>query len=504
MSIALRLYSSHTVTYRSPNFRMSPSRPKHFLIVSALCVGMLIGAMGHGLAAGLLGSTQFPDVTVGSYYDAAIGEMVEAGIIKGFGDGTFQPDEPATRGQIAVLLKRLRDDLKTSVVASSQPRSSAAAQSSDSVSSAVASSSVQTSYAYNPAGYIRFTASTYSISESIANVIITLVRTGGNQGTVTAKYTLSPGTAVAGTDYVDSSGVVTFANKETSKKITIQVKDDGVTKDNRTFTVKLSDPTNGVGISTPSTATVTITDKNSVSSSSATSAAAASSVASTPVLSFSATAYGIAENAGTITITVLRSGVTTVPVNVNYSTGYGTAGANDFPLANGTISFAAAETSKTFALAITDDTTIDGSKTVTLSLTAPTAGGIIAGPPNVTLSIYDNETGTYGSGSMKYSKANYEALNSDNSALVTVMRVGGTQGTATITYAATGGTAQDGVDFRGVAGTLTFLTGESSKTFSVPLIKTIGGSSGKTITLTLSNPSGAGLGDPVYASITKY
>lgn len=493
--------------YCFPIFAMPHLRSSRFLLVGAVCLGMMIGAMGTGLAVGLLGSSRFADVPVGSYYDAAIGEMVEQGIIKGFEDGTFQPDAPATRGQIAVLLKRLRDDLlRTGVAASSAPAASSAAQSSEAASSAVSSAAASSaqSYAYNPAGYIRFTASTFSVNESLGSVIVTIVRTGGNQGTVTVDYVLKPGTAVAGTDYTDSSGTLTFANKETSKKLTIEVKDDGVTKDGRTFTVELKNPKYGVGISSPSVTTVSITDRFAVSSSSAAAgtSAAASSVASTPILSFSATAYGIVESAGTITVGVLRSGVTSTAVNVNYSTINGTATSTDFTAATGTISFAAGETSKTFSLAIPDDTNIDGNKTVTLSLTSPTAGGIIANPGSVTMTIYDNETATYGSGSVKFSKTNYDAGESSGKAVITVMRVGGTQGAATVAYAADGGSATNGVDYVGVAGTLSFATGESSKTFDVPLMKDTSADAGETILLNLSNPVGTILGDPIIASIT--
>ncbi|MBI5156346.1 S-layer homology domain-containing protein [Candidatus Peregrinibacteria bacterium] len=487
---------------------MSLLRSSRVALVGAVSFGIMIGAMGTGLAVGLLGSSRFTDVPAGSYYDSAIGEMVQEGIIRGFEDGTFKPDEPATRGQIAVLLKRLRDDLlREGVAVSSSAAASSSSAMSETASSAAAissaASSAVTSYAYNPAGYLRFTTSNFSINESLGSVIATIVRTGGNQGTVTVEYALKPGTAVAGTDYVDSSGVLTFANKETSKKLTIQVKDDGITKDNRTFTIELKNPGNGVGISTPSAATVTITDKYAVSSSSLPqgTSAAASSVASSPILSFSAAAYGIIENAGSMTVGVVRSGVTTGAVDVGYSTTNGTAGSTDFSATSGTVSFAAGETTKTFTLTIPDDTSIDGNKTVTLSLTSPTAGGVIANPGAVVLTIYDNETAAYGSGSMKFSKANYEAGESSGKAVITVMRVGGTKGAASVNYAANGGSATNGVDYVGVAGTLSFAVGESSKTFDVPLMKDTSADAGETILLNLSNPVGTILGDPIIASI---
>ncbi|MCZ8040186.1 MAG: hyalin [Microcystis sp. LE17-20A] len=69
------------------------------------------------------------------------------------------------------------------------------------------------------------------------------------------------------TDFVGSvlpSGVVSFAAGETSKVITVNVQGDTTVELNETFTVTLSNPTNGATLGTPSTATVTIVDDDSV------------------------------------------------------------------------------------------------------------------------------------------------------------------------------------------------------------------------------------------------
>ncbi len=51
---------------------------------------------------------------------------------------------------------------------------------------------------------------------------------------------------------------------ETSKVITVNVQGDTTVELNETFTVTLSNPTNGATLGTPSTATVTIVDDDSV------------------------------------------------------------------------------------------------------------------------------------------------------------------------------------------------------------------------------------------------
>ncbi|MCR2805246.1 invasin domain 3-containing protein [Paenibacillus soyae] len=64
------------------------------LLVRALDVG---GAGGAG---------EFTDVPENAWYAEAVRSAFEAGIIQGFADGTFQPDAPVTRQQMAVMLVR--------------------------------------------------------------------------------------------------------------------------------------------------------------------------------------------------------------------------------------------------------------------------------------------------------------------------------------------------------------------------------------------------------------
>lgn len=51
------------------------------------------------------------DVT-GHWAEKAIRRCMERGLLKGYPDGSFQPDKPVTRAEIAVILDRLEDDGK--------------------------------------------------------------------------------------------------------------------------------------------------------------------------------------------------------------------------------------------------------------------------------------------------------------------------------------------------------------------------------------------------------
>jgi len=108
-------------------------------------------------------------------------------------------------------------------------------------------------------GVLQLSASTYSIDES-SNAIITVTRTSGTTGTVSATYTLTPGSATSVADYTPASASVSLADGEASKTFTVVVLDDTVDEPNETVTITLSNVAGGASLGSPTTATLTITD----------------------------------------------------------------------------------------------------------------------------------------------------------------------------------------------------------------------------------------------------
>jgi uncharacterized repeat protein (TIGR01451 family) len=107
---------------------------------------------------------------------------------------------------------------------------------------------------------------------------------------------------------------------------------------------------------------------------------------------FSSANLSVAETAGTIAVTVTRSGSTASPASVNYTVAGGTAlSPTDFVSASGTLSFAAGETFKTFSVSIVDDLYVEGNETVNLTLSAPSSGAFLGSPNTATLTIFNND-----------------------------------------------------------------------------------------------------------------
>src|SRR5262249_54005813 len=74
----------------------------------------------------------------------------------------------------------------------------------------------------------------------------TVSLSGPSSQTVTVSYATNPGTATPGSDYVSTSGTLTFAPGITSQTVSVPVIGDTVYERTETFTLVLSSPQNGV------------------------------------------------------------------------------------------------------------------------------------------------------------------------------------------------------------------------------------------------------------------
>ncbi len=218
-----------------------------------------------------------------------------------------------------------------------------------------------------------------------------------------------------------------------------------------------------------------------------------------PALQFDSATYSVGEGEGSATITVTRTGSTTGVSAVQYATSNGTATAPaDYTAKSGTLTFNAGETTKTFTIPIVNDTLAENDETVNLTLSNPT-GGALGETAAAVLTIVDNDT----AGTLQFGQANYSVTEGTASVTITVIRTDGTASKVTVNYATSNGTATAGSDYTAKSGTLSFAAGQTSKTFTIPIINDTLHESDETVNLTLSNPTGgATLGTPDTAVLT--
>jgi hypothetical protein len=103
---------------------------------------------------------------------------------------------------------------------------------------------------------------------------------------------------------------------------------------------------------------------------------------------------------------------------------------------------------------------------------------------------------------VQFSAATYSVNEGAGSVTITVTRTGNTAGTAAVAYSSSDGSALSGSDYQAVSGTLMFAAGESSKSFSVPIINDTVSEANETFNVSLTSVANANFGSPIGAIVT--
>jgi CSLREA domain-containing protein len=118
-----------------------------------------------------------------------------------------------------------------------------------------------------PTGSIQFSAANYIVSEDGVNAVITVTRTGGSNGLVSATFSTANGSATAGSDYTAVSQSVSFADGVTTDQtVNVPITNDATAEGYETVLLSLTNPTGGATLGSPANATLTITDNDTASS----------------------------------------------------------------------------------------------------------------------------------------------------------------------------------------------------------------------------------------------
>ena len=318
-------------------------------------------------------------------------------------------------------------------------------------------------------------------------ISFTVVRSGDIAGTDTVDYAVSgvgSGSSASASDFVGGAfpaGTLTFLPGEASKTITLSVQGDNDFEADESFTLTLSNNSNGTTITTATQTGTILNDDNT--------------------LAITATDADLPEAANgatrDYTFTVTRSGNTDAATTVDWSvTGSGShaADAADFAggvLPSGTLSFAAGESSKTITVTVNGDYFQEADEGFSVTLANASAGSTIttASADGV---IRNDDTG------LAITATSTHLAEGDSGSVshtFTVTRTGVTTGTTTVNWAlaGTGANPVNAADFAGgvlPSGSLSFAPGELTQTIT---IQTLGDTDIETtegFTITLSGADG--------------
>lgn len=99
-----------------------------------------------------------------------------------------------------------------------------------------------------------------TVSEGVGTVTVNVNVSSSPTEVITVSYGTANGTAVAGSDYVATTGIITFGvNDTTPKPITISIVDDTAVEGTQSFLLQLTNPISAT-LGSPSVASINITD----------------------------------------------------------------------------------------------------------------------------------------------------------------------------------------------------------------------------------------------------
>src|SRR5262245_30335304 len=164
-------------------------------------------------------------------------------------------------------------------------------------------------------------------------------------------------------------------------------------------------------------------------------------------------------------------------VSVSYATADGSATAgNDYTAKSGSVSLPSGCKCGTISIPIKGDLVTEGTETFVVNLSAPVNATI--GDAQATGTIFDNEGPT----SFVIVDAGGDESTSPAAFSVVMTNASGT--TQTVDYATSDDTATAPADYTATSGTLTFTSGQTSKTINVPIIDDALNEADETFTVT--------------------
>jgi uncharacterized delta-60 repeat protein/uncharacterized repeat protein (TIGR01451 family) len=330
---------------------------------------------------------------------------------------------------------------------------------------------------YSNSGVVSFLQTNYVVSEGVTNASIEIYRTNGNAGALTVTFTATNGSAVSGVNYLPVQTNITFGSGSYGPLfVSVPVIQQALAGPNTVVDMYLSNATDnnssvppGIGIGL-----ATLTILNDIEN-----------------FNFSESAASVNEGAGTVTIDVQRTGPSFNSASVSYSTytpPNGTEAAGyavpyvDYLPTSGTLNFISNETFATFPVTILQNSAVNPPLTFQVVLNNPLPAGVQVGvPATESINILCNVTG------FDFPTNAYSVAENGSNLVVWVMRTNSDTGTASVQYFTSDGTAVSQTDYLATNGTLIFTNGQTSNSFTVPILNPNLVENNKQFNLTLTN-----------------
>jgi hypothetical protein len=295
--------------------------------------------------------------------------------------------------------------------------------------------------------------------------------------TVGLKYATAPGSAVAGADYVTTSGSLAFAPGVTQRTVEVLVKGDLDVEPDETFSLNLSGGGKAIRIADPQgLATIANDDQG-------------------PAISIGDVAVTEGDS-GThnAVFGVSLSHTSTSPVTVVYSSMDDTATAGlDYTAVNGTVTIAAGDASEPVAVPIIGDAVDEHDESVIVSLSNSSSNAWISDGQASGAILDDDAAPKVTINDVVVT----EPASGDTTARFTASLSAASAKTVVVDYATADGTtnpATPGVDYEAAAGQLTFNAGDRVQYADVVVHGDGVDEADETFTVSLSNPVEAVLG----------
>ena len=207
------------------------------------------------------------------------------------------------------------------------------------------------------------------------------------------------------------------------------------------------------------------------------------------IASWRSTEVTVAEDAGTVSLTVELHKASAEPITVEYASSSGTATSGiDFTAASGTLTFAPGETSKTIEVSIQDDALGESTENFRVTLSNPT-NTALGNPKQILVNLIDDDQP-----SLTFGLGEYRVSEAGGSVVLTLQLNRASDSEVTVDYLLRDETAAAGSDYTTQTGTLLFEAGQTSIELEIAVLSDREEELDETFSVQLSNPTGAGFG----------